>query len=72
MATFIASGAVSLLLMDSTIWIDYFNGVASSQTDDLDRILCYRTENPFVSCRVAHRFAGKRKLTGTRLPSRWA
>jgi chromate transporter len=33
---------------------------------------CYRTENPFVSCRVAHRFAGKRKLTGTRLPSRWA
>jgi len=39
MATFIASGAVSMLLMDSTIWIDYFNGVASSQTDDLDRIL---------------------------------
>jgi serine/threonine protein kinase len=34
--------------------------------------VCYRTENPFVSCRVAHRFAGKRKLTGTRLPSRWA
>jgi uncharacterized membrane protein len=34
--------------------------------------ICYRTENPFVSCRVAHRFAGKRKLTGTRLPSRWA
>ena len=35
-------------------------------------VFCYRTENPFVSCRVAHRFAGKRKLTGTRLPSRWA
>jgi hypothetical protein len=35
-------------------------------------LFCYRTENPFVSCRVAHRFAGKRKLTGTRLPSRWA
>ncbi len=28
-----------MLLVDSTIWIDYFNGVASSQTDDLDRIL---------------------------------
>jgi hypothetical protein len=39
---------------------------------DLFCKICYRTENPFVSCRVAHRFAGKRKLTGTRLPSRWA
>ncbi len=39
---------------------------------DVVVVFCYRTENPFVSCRVAHRFAGKRKLTGTRLPSRWA
>jgi hypothetical protein len=32
--------------------------------------ICYRTENSFVCCSVAHGFAGKRKLTGTGLPSR--
>ncbi len=28
-----------MFLVDSTIWIDYFNGVASSHTDYLDRIM---------------------------------
>jgi hypothetical protein len=47
-------------------------GQRAPRTISCFRRVCYRTENPFVSCRVAHRFAGKRKLTGTRLPSRWA
>jgi predicted nucleic acid-binding protein len=28
-----------MLIVDSTVWIDYFNGVESPQTDYLDRIL---------------------------------
>ena len=28
-----------MLVVDSTVWIDYFNGVASPQTDYLNRIL---------------------------------
>jgi hypothetical protein len=28
-----------LILVDSTVWIDYFNGVATPQTDKLDHLL---------------------------------
>ena len=28
-----------MILVDSSVWIDYFNGIANSQTDFLDRIL---------------------------------
>ena len=28
-----------MILVDSSVWIDYFNGTATSQTDFLDRIL---------------------------------
>ena len=28
-----------MILVDSTIWIDYFNGISSPQTDYLDRLL---------------------------------
>jgi adenine-specific DNA-methyltransferase len=52
-------------------WFERFRSKLIDR-DDQGKYFCYRTENPFVSCRVAHRFAGKRKLTGTRLPSRWA
>ena len=31
--------AGSMLLVDSTVWIDYFNGVQSPETDLLDRVL---------------------------------
>ena len=34
--------------------------------------ICYRTENVFVSCGPGSGFAGKRKLTGMRQPSRTA
>ncbi len=27
-----------MLVVDSTVWIDYFNGVENSQTDYLDKI----------------------------------
>ena len=28
-----------MILVDSSVWIDYFNGVATAQTDHLDRLL---------------------------------
>ena len=28
-----------MILVDSSVWVDYFNGTATSQTDFLDRIL---------------------------------
>lgn len=28
-----------MLVVDSTVWIDYFNGIVSPQTDYLDRVL---------------------------------
>jgi len=28
-----------MLVVNSTVWVDYFNGVVNPQTDDLDHIL---------------------------------
>ncbi|HET8864831.1 MAG TPA: PIN domain nuclease [Gracilimonas sp.] len=32
-----------MILVDSSVWIDYFNGVKNKQTDSLDRILSQQT-----------------------------
>lgn len=32
-----------MILVDTSVWIDYFNGVSTKQTDSLDRILSEHT-----------------------------
>lgn len=32
-----------MILVDTSVWIDYFNGVSTKQTDSLDRILSEQT-----------------------------
>jgi hypothetical protein len=32
-----------MILVDTSVWIDYFNGVSTKQTDTLDRILSEQT-----------------------------
>lgn len=32
-----------MILVDTSVWIDYFNGVSTTQTDHLDRILSEET-----------------------------
>jgi predicted nucleic acid-binding protein len=57
-----------LILVDSSVWIDYFNGVATAQTDRLDALLGREplTIGDLILAEVLQGFASEREFRTAR------